>query len=241
MVMNNEEFKKMDLDFIANHYGYTINQLGDLTLKELFKLHKEATESVEQEKIAINLKENVSYWRKFFKALPFFVENGFDDREIDEVLARFDAFYFYQEKPFRKGTSPIGHHEFVREGSALFGKRKGSPANYYHIESDSVYQKMLECKVFLSLMTKRYPFLENYNLRIYEVNENSEFYVQTELKNPLYVPIKALLKGNSAIIKKRMIDYFDVATNKNHAKSEDILNTLTVKAFMKDLDGTNKK
>lgn len=73
-------------------------------------------------------------------------------------------------------------------------------------------------KLFRKCLIEEYKFLKHYDFESYHLNNYPEIYVHTAFKmtdkgravgiNSIYVPMDALLYGDSSIIKKRHIGYF---------------------------------
>lgn len=92
--------------------------------------------------------------------------------------------YGLKTRYLSSGGRQYENHESVRGNGVLFVSR------YAHLEQP----KMLESALFL-----QYPYLINYNPKIYSINKIDE-YIYVNLEQQLYVPVRAIIERNPDLI-----------------------------------------
>lgn len=91
----------------------------------------------------------------------------------------------------------------------IFTRNYQASANKYRFRGH--YQGTKHAPILRNLLNNKFPYLKKYKIELfplYSEGINWEIYLKINKKS-LYVPVKALIKKDSKIIIKRMLDYWD--------------------------------
>lgn len=142
----------------------------------------------------------------------------FDEKIVEEAFAEFEAKLFQREVITRnKAYYEKAGYPMIGEGSYEFEEEKGDwkrkVRDYgYKFLIPSQYQTD-ESKILRRCLCLQFPYLELFDFDCYHLDkENDEFYIRSSTDvdyKSLYVPIMALFKNSSQMIKDRMNNYFN--------------------------------
>lgn len=116
-----------------------------------------------------------------------------DHPEYYEIIDK-DTSSTFREVEYRKGK------EWVHEYTA--------PAIQYRTRS---HYNIHDGEILTKLLQNKFKYFKNFKWEVFAMHgegSNWDIYMKTK-KGSLYVPVKALIKKDPKIIKKRMLDYFE--------------------------------
>ena len=240
----------LDLDFIQRWVKISKEELMERLVKDAVGLQKEAEEN-KKAAVIKERQEDPEYDISFVK--DFFIQYGylsryFTDEEILAACQRNMAKSDLTEKAYARGhrDTYYGHYRFVGYTTHIFKEFRGNwerevkdDASIFLVPNK--YQNVCGAAAVVEmLLLQRCPWLTEYTVKIYDVNEHNDWiYIENPEKNAgysassLYVPFSALMEKDADKIAETHRKYWrEYGTGKYDEAAEKFLAGEFVRDFL---------